>query len=237
MCASFRPSDKPGQAPGSRRSGSGGGPAGGGGGGFGGGGQGSGRPATHGSRYERRPAPALDREGVAASLRRYLDAIVPAMHFDVYFKIEIPRSAGSAAAFGESAGNTVAPAEAEFESPDIIVDFAGPDGELLLERGAELLKALEHVALRSVRLDPQLHDRVRFDCANYRADRIAELKLSAQVAAQRVRETRVAFRFNPMPARERRIIHLVLKDQADVRTVSEGVGEERQLVIYAAGSK
>jgi spoIIIJ-associated protein len=224
MCASFRSSDKPGQAPGSHRP-------------VTGGGQGSGRPAAPGGRYERRPAPALDREGVAASLRRYLDVIVPAMHFDVYFKIEVPRSGGSAAALGESAGNTVAPAESEFESPDIIVDFAGPDGELLLERGAELLKALEHVALRSVRLDPQLHDRVRFDCENYRADRIAELKLSAQVAAQRVRETRQAFRFNPMPARERRIIHLVLKDHADVRTVSEGVGEERQLVIYTAGSK
>src|SRR5580704_7617954 len=107
MCASFRPSDKPGQASGSRGSIAGTG-----------GGQGSGRVAAHGGRYERAPAAALDREGVAASLRRYLEVIVPVMHFDLHFKIEIPRRAGSAAAPGESAGNTVAPAEAEFESPD-----------------------------------------------------------------------------------------------------------------------
>ena len=231
MCASFRPSDNPGQAPGSRRPGTGGGS------GRFGGGAGGGRAPARDSRYERRPAAPLDRESVAAGLRRYLELIVPAMHLDLQFKIEVAPQAGSAAALGESAGNTVVPVEAEFEAPDIIVEFAGPDGELLLEHGAELLKALEHVALRSVRLDPQLHDRVRFDCENYRADRIAELKLSAQVAAQRVRETRQAFRFNPMPARERRIIHLVLKDHADIRTVSEGVGEERQLVIYAASSK
>ena len=124
-----------------------------------------------------------------------------------------------------------------FSSSDIIVTFDGADREFLLERGAEVLKALEHLAVRSLRLDPQLHDRLRFDCANYRADRIAELKLSAQVAAQRVRETHAPFQFNPMSARERRIIHLVLRDQPGVRTCSEGVGEERHLVIYAAESK
>ena len=55
------------------------------------------------------------------------------------------------------------------------------------------------------------------------------------VAAERVRETHEPFRFNPMAARERRIIHLVLKDQPGIRTTSEGNGEMRQVVVFPAG--
>jgi spoIIIJ-associated protein len=56
------------------------------------------------------------------------------------------------------------------------------------------------------------------------------------VAAQRVRETNQPFRFNPMSSRERRIVHLELNGAPGVRTVSEGAGDRRQLVIYPAQS-
>jgi spoIIIJ-associated protein len=97
--------------------------------------------------------------------------------------------------------------------------------------------ALEHVAHRWLRLDPRLHDRVRFDCGDYRTARLAELKLSARVAAQRVRETGETFRFNPMSPRERRLIHLELNGAPGVRTASEGAGDRRQLVVYPANKK
>ncbi len=89
-----------------------------------------------------------------------------------------------------------------------------------------MLKALEHVGVRWLRLDPQFYNRVRFDCGDFRASRLAELRLSAEVAAERVRQTHEAFRFNPMGARDRRIIHLALKDQPGVRTSSEGAGRD-----------
>ncbi len=115
--------------------------------------------------------------------------------------------------------------------------LSGADQALLLERNAELLLALEYLAVRSLRLEPPFFDRVRFDAGGYRARRIGELKLAAQTAAGRVRETRQAFRFNPMAARERRIVHLVLKDLPGIRTASEGDGEERQVVIFPAEQK
>jgi predicted RNA-binding protein Jag len=37
-----------------------------------------------------------------------------------------------------------------------------------------------------------------------------------------------------MSARERRILHLVLKEESGVRTGSEGAGEDRQVVVYPA---
>jgi spoIIIJ-associated protein len=78
---------------------------------------------------------------------------------------------------------------------------------------------------------------VRFDCGSFRASHINELKLAAEVAAERVRQTHEPFRFQPMAARDRRIVHLALKDQPGVRTTSEGEGEMRQVVIFPADSQ
>jgi spoIIIJ-associated protein len=128
-------------------------------------------------------------------------------------------------------------AETGPEQAEVSVVFRGADEGFLLERNAELLLALEHIAHRWLRLHPRLHDRVRFDCADYRTARLEELKLSARVAAQRVRETGQPFRFSPMSSRERRLIHLELNGAQGVRTVSEGAGDHRQLVVYPAGKK
>ena len=68
----------------------------------------------------------------------------------------------------------------DLETAEIVVDFDGPDQALLLERNGDLLKALEHIAVRWLRLDPQFYNRVRFDCGDFRASRVAELRLSAR---------------------------------------------------------
>ncbi len=163
----------------------------------------------------------IDREALATELRRFLDLVLARTRLELAYEV---RSQDSAA-------------EAEIENPEVLVLFRGRDQELLLERNAELLKALEYIALRWLRLDPHYYDRVRFDSGDYRALRLEELKISARVAAERVRETHQPFRFNPLSARERRIIHLVLKDEPGVRTASEGAGEERQVVVHPAESK
>jgi spoIIIJ-associated protein len=162
----------------------------------------------------------LDRDRAVQELKRFLDLVQREMNLAIDYEIQTPSALANAT--GE---------------PEVAVVFRGPDEGLLLERNADLLLALEHVAHRWLRLDPRLHDHVRFDCGEYRATRLEELKLSARVAAQRVRETGQPFRFNPMSSRERRIIHLELNGAAGVRTVSEGAGDRRQLVIYPASKK
>lgn len=161
----------------------------------------------------------LDGQQATADLRRFLDCFVRESGLDLRYAISEPATGGQGGEEG------------------ITVSLSGPDQDLLLERNGELLLALEHIAHRWLRLDPSLHDRVRLDCGTFRATRLEELKLSARVAAQRVRETGQPFRFNPMSSRERRIIHLELNSAADVRTMSEGSGDRRQLVIYPASRK
>jgi spoIIIJ-associated protein len=124
---------------------------------------------------------------------------------------------------------------ASFENPDVVVKFAGPDVDLLLENKAALLLALEYVTQEMLRLPPEDHTRVCFDAQDFRALRIEELRLSAAAAADKVRRTGIPFKFNPMTSRERRIIHLALNDEPGVRSESVGEGPHRQVVVYPAG--
>lgn len=157
----------------------------------------------------------LDREAAAQEIRRYLDLLLKETQLDVRYEITLAREAASST------------------DPQIQIDFTGPDESILIEHQADLLLAIEHIALRWLHLEPEFFDQFRFDCSGFRALRLEELKLSARVAAQRVRETNEPFHFNPMPARDRRLIHLELTNAQGVRTNSEGVGERRHLVIYS----
>ena len=118
------------------------------------------------------------------------------------------------------------------DTPEYIVDVSGPDADLLLEMNATLLHAFEHVLLKAIRLEDDHLRRIAFDCKDWRRTRIGELQLMAQVAADRVIDTGQPFTLNPMNARERRIIHLALKDRPQVQTESEGMGPERKVVIF-----
>ncbi|MGA8182302.1 MAG: R3H domain-containing nucleic acid-binding protein [Terriglobia bacterium] len=118
----------------------------------------------------------------------------------------------------------------------VVIDFEGPDSDLLLEKNAALLDALEYVVLKAVHVDDDLYGRISFDCKDWRQVRTEELKLTAQMAARQAVETGSPFHLTPMSSRERRIVHLALKDEASVKTMSEGAGPSRKVVIYPAAS-
>jgi spoIIIJ-associated protein len=125
--------------------------------------------------------------------------------------------------------------DGDVETPDVLVKFSGPDVDLLLTNRAELLLALEHVTMEMLRMPSEDHSRISFDANDYRLLRIEELRLSAMTAAEKVKRTGVPFRFNPMNSRERRVIHLSLRNELAVRSESAGSGPGRQVIVYPAG--
>jgi spoIIIJ-associated protein len=125
--------------------------------------------------------------------------------------------------------------DGDFETPDVLVKFTGPDVDLLLSNRAELLLALEHVTMEMLRMPSEDHSRLSFDANDYRLLRIEELRLSALTAAENVKRTGMPFRFNPMNSRERRVIHLALRTETTLRSESLGSGPTRQVVVYPAG--
>src|SRR5437667_1807024 len=62
--------------------------------------------------------------------------------------------------------------ERDWERPEILVEFAGPDSPLLLGRGAELLRAIEFLAIEILRLPGNENEKVCFDCMNHRSMRL-----------------------------------------------------------------
>src|SRR5438128_12404035 len=64
------------------------------------------------------------------------------------------------------------PEDRDWERPEILVEFAGPDSTLLLDRGGELLRALELLALEMLHLASGEHEKISFDCQNRRSLRL-----------------------------------------------------------------
>src|SRR5260221_2971633 len=160
----------------------------------------------------------LDPLAAADALRDFLETIVRVAGF----QLKVTVSLVAAGAGGDS---------------EILDDVEGRDKEILLERGAEVLKALEHLAFRALRLEPEHHEKIHIDCGGYRALRFEELRMTAKVAAERVQASKQPFRLNPMTSRERRIVHLALKDMPGVRTESVGAGEHSHVVIHPADAR
>jgi spoIIIJ-associated protein len=127
------------------------------------------------------------------------------------------------------------PSPDDFETPELLVKFSGPEEDLLLANRAEVLLALEHLTMEALRMPSEDHSKISFDANDYRLLRIEELRLSATAAADKVKRTGEPFRFNPMNSRERRVIHLSLRNDGEVRSESLGSGMFRQVVVYPAG--
>jgi spoIIIJ-associated protein len=163
----------------------------------------------------------LDRVAAAEALRLFLEKMVSAGGFDLQVKVRV---VDGTAGVGHS-------------EPEVLADLDGADKEILLARSGEVLKALEHLAFRVLGLEPAFHEKIHLDSGGYRALRFEELRMTAKVAAERVQASRQSFQLNPMSSRERRIVHLALKDMPGVRTESIGTGEERQVVIHAVKSE
>jgi spoIIIJ-associated protein len=120
----------------------------------------------------------------------------------------------------------------KFETREIYVEMAGPDVDLVLERHAELLRSLEHIAAKILRLEPEEHGLISFDARGYKAMRAQELRMAADTAAEQVRRTGQPYNFAPMNSRERRMLHLTFQNYDDLRSESSGEGMRRYVVVY-----
>jgi len=100
---------------------------------------------------------------------------------------------------------------------------------------AGLLLALETIAAQILRLDQREGDQVSFDADNFKALRAEELRLQAEIAADKVIRSGIPFAFPPMNSRERRLMHMAFRGIEGVETASNGEGQDRFLAVYPAG--
>jgi spoIIIJ-associated protein len=120
------------------------------------------------------------------------------------------------------------------EEEGMIVRLYGQDAGMVLSNGARLLYAINHILNRAFYEPGTEAFNLLVDCNDYRSARAEELESLARKAAEGVNDSGELYLFEPMPASERRVVHLALAEAPGVMTESEGSGLERRVVVLPA---
>lgn len=115
------------------------------------------------------------------------------------------------------------------ERPTLMID--SPDQALLIGRGGDNLRALQHLLNTLLRRQVEAGPFVAIDIAGYKKERTEKLQAIAQAALEEVLNEDKTVRLKPMNAYERRQVHMYLADNAEVVTESEGEDPHRIVVI------
>lgn len=121
--------------------------------------------------------------------------------------------------------------ESERDAPPIIFDIEGEDLGLLIGRRGQTLACLQYVVRLIIARQIEAPALVVIDVNGYKQRRYQTLQTLAEHMAESVVASGEPFTMEPMPAYERRIIHITLADHPGVISESTGFGEARKVVI------
>ena len=114
----------------------------------------------------------------------------------------------------------------------MIVNVQCDEPALLIGRGGEGIDAIQHILRSMLRRDlMEKRANVILDIAGYRDKRNDRVQRNARERALQVLSTGIEEILPPMSSYERRLVHMIVKNIADVETESEGEGRERKIVI------
>ncbi|NPA90470.1 MAG: protein jag [Chloroflexi bacterium] len=117
------------------------------------------------------------------------------------------------------------------EKRPLVLNIEGRDLGLLIGHRAETLSALQYLMRAIVNQYTHRWMNIVVDVEHYRKRRKKNLERLAQRMAEQVARTGRPVVLEAMPARDRRIIHIALRDHPDVYTVSVGKEPRRKVTI------
>jgi len=115
--------------------------------------------------------------------------------------------------------------------PPVLVDVHGNDLSFLIGRHAETLNALQYIASLIVGKELGHSIPLVIDVEGYRARREQQIRQLARRMADQAIKTGKRQVLEPMPANERRLIHIELRDHPQVTTESIGEDPRRKVTI------
>jgi spoIIIJ-associated protein len=113
----------------------------------------------------------------------------------------------------------------------ITLNIQGDDLGVLIGRRGQALSSLQYVVKLIIAEKFKLWAQITVDIEGYKKRRYEALKNLALRVADQVKTSKRSMNLEPMPADERRVIHLALADNPDVSTHSIDYGERRKVVI------
>lgn len=118
-----------------------------------------------------------------------------------------------------------------FEENIYTVEIDGEDLGLLVGKHGETIQALQNICFAYLSKLAQEKIAINLDVGGYFKKRQLKLTEIAKNMAEKVATSGKSIALKPMSAKERRVIHLALKDSKDVVTASEGEEPYRQVLI------
>lgn len=119
----------------------------------------------------------------------------------------------------------------EGEEPALILDVTGDDLGILIGRRGETLRALQYMTRLMLSRKLERWEPIIVDVESYRVRRRRSLRQLADRMAERVAFSQQQVVLEAMPAHERRIIHIALRNNPQVTTKSIGDGDNRKVTI------
>ena len=123
---------------------------------------------------------------------------------------------------------------AEENSGWLFYNINGGNAGILIGKKGQTLDAIQSLLEKIVNKHNPHNDRIRVqvDVEGYLETRKANLEKLAERLADKSKRIRKPISLGQMSAYDRRIVHLALKDDPDIRTKSRGEGYMRKLVIF-----
>ena len=121
---------------------------------------------------------------------------------------------------------------------EFVLDIQGDDTALLIGRRGQTLEALQHIVSRIVaeKIGPVGPQPV-VDAEDYRGRRVRSLEDMALRMGEKAKRSRKTQEIDALSARDRRVVHLALKDDPWLTTKSLGQGAFRRLLIIPEGDR
>ena len=126
---------------------------------------------------------------------------------------------------------SIAPDDGEGGENEIRLEIEGPDAGRIIGKRGQVLEAIQYLTTRVAHRPGEERKHIAVDAEGYRARHEDQLSQMARKLAQRVMTEGKIITFDPMSARDRRVVHIALKEITGVRTESNGEGPDRRVQI------
>ena len=130
----------------------------------------------------------------------------------------------------------LAPDDGEGGEDEIRLEIEGPDAGRIIGKRGMVLEAIQYLTTRVAHRPGEPRKHIAVDAEGYRARHEDQLSQMARKLAERVATEGKIITFDPMSARDRRVVHMAIKDMTGVRTESNGEGPDRRVQIIPVKS-
>jgi spoIIIJ-associated protein len=127
--------------------------------------------------------------------------------------------------------------ETSFKDDLINVHISSRDSSFIIGKNGQTLDSIEYLTQIVVNKDFNSRLKINLDCENYRKKQQDRLKILTDKAIDYVKNTGEPYYFDPMSAKERKTIHLYLKNNQFVESFSEGEDPLRKVLVKPAKHK